>query len=182
MADIASNSASTHDVAEADAEERGGLVGRQVEERGRRRGLAEAPQGRDQVGERAGAVGGGPEGDGPGGRGRAASQSSGSISGGLSGHGVDVAGGRLLVVVGRADARRGGRAESGGGVPQGGVAVEEGGHVVVAEVEGVVGRQAVGTQQDQLAGAHVDRLAGPAGKTRASPRRFADSPSRRACV
>src|SRR5262249_14609641 len=68
------------------------------------------------------------------------------------GDGVDVAGGRLLVVVGGGDARRAGGAAQGGGVPQGGVAVEERRHVVVAQVEGVLARNPIGTEEDQLTG------------------------------
>ena len=60
------------------------------------------------------------------------------------GRGVDAVGPGLLVVVGRGDARRPGGAVEGGRVPEHGEAVEEGGHVFVGEVEGVVRRQAVG--------------------------------------
>jgi hypothetical protein len=103
-----------------------------------------------QVGQGGRAVDGGAEGDGAGGT-DALVPVVGQDERRVLGHGVDVPGGGLLVVVGRADAGRAGGAEQQGRVPQGDVAVEEAGDVLVAEIEGAVGGQAERGQQDQLA-------------------------------
>ncbi len=153
-----------HDVAEADAEERRRAGGVEVEERVGGAFSRAGAQGVLEVAEGDVAVGIGLEGDGPGGL-DAGGPVVGQQEGRMLRRGVDAVGARLLVVVGRGDARRPGGAAEGGRVPEGGEAVEEGGHVVVGEVEGVVGRQAVGTQQNQLVLAHALDLAEGEGKS-----------------
>src|SRR5262249_7632768 len=113
-------------VAEADAEERGHALRRQVDQVGP---LAAGAQCLAQVGQRRLAVEGAAEGDGAG-VAHALVPVVGQEQRWAVRHGVDVVGGRLLVIVRGADARRGGGAQGGGGVPQGRVAVEERAHVL----------------------------------------------------
>src|SRR5579871_4033697 len=74
-------------------------------------------------------------------------------------YGVNVSGHRLLVVVRRPQPRRCGGTDESGRVPKGGVAVEESGHFLIAQVKRVVRRNSIRTQKDQLACAHALGLA-----------------------
>jgi hypothetical protein len=163
-----------HGVAEADAEEGGDALGRQVEK------LADAlvaavgfGDRRSEVFEGAGAVGGGGEGDGAGRAGLDGPVVGHALQRRVVGHGEQGVAAGLLVVVRRADAgQRGGQGQR-GGVPQSGVAVEEGGDLLVAQVEGRFGGQAVGAEQDRLARVHAVDLANCRAKSRGG-----DDPSR----
>ena len=68
------------------------------------------------------------------------------------GDGVEMAGSRLLVVIGRGHARRAGGARDGGRMPERTPGVQPGGRLVAAERERVVRRRRIRAEQDQFAG------------------------------
>ncbi len=133
---------------EADAEKRCLALRPQVEQRQRRRGvIAPSAQRLAQIGQGGLAFLGGTKRQGAGGA-NALVPVVGQHQRRIVRHAVKVSGRGLLVVVRRAEARRAGSADQRGGVPQRRVAVEEGGHFLVAEIESVLRRRPVRTQKD----------------------------------
>src|SRR5262249_2500002 len=110
-------------------------------------------EGVEEVPERGRAVGGGDEADGPG-LADALVPVVGQHQGRSLGQGVDVAGPRLLVVVGRVGARRAGGLPQGGRVPQGAVGVAPRRHLLGGQDQRALRGQAVGAEDNQLAYAH----------------------------